>query len=216
MATLFQLCIMLLLLNNFALLCVSRLALLIRLAAFQGAVLAAVLILMPRAPGASLTHVLLLAGAVLLIKAVGFPWLLKRTLRRVAADGFLTPYLGFSLSVGAGLVGLVFSLWLETRLPVTQGLFPPLLFPAALTTLFTGLTLVVGRMKALSQVIGYLVAENGIFLLGMPLMMEGSTWFELSLLLDVFVAVFVMGIAINHINATFESIDVGRFCSLRD
>ena len=47
-------------------------------------------------------------------------------------------------------------------------------------------------------------------------MAEGAVWFELTILLDVFVAVFVMGIAINHINKTFESIDVGRFCSLRD
>lgn len=207
---------MLLLLNNFLLLGVSRLGPLIRLAAFQGAVLALVLVLMPRPADGSLLHALLLAGAVLLIKAVGFPWLLRRTLRRVAADVCLTPFLGFGLSVAAGMAGLCFSLWLETRLPMPPHLYPPLLFPAALTTLFTGLLLVVGRMKALTQVIGYLVAENGIFLLGLPLMMEGSTWFELSLLLDVFVAVFVMGIAINHINATFESIDVGRFCSLRD
>lgn len=216
MATLFQLCVMLLLLNNFVLLGVSRLSLLIRLAAFQGAVLASVLLLIPRTGGDGLLHVLLLVGAVLLIKVVGFPWLLRRTLRHLTTDAYIKPFLGYGLSVAAGMVGLCFSLWLETRMPVPAGLYPPLLFPAALTTLFTGLILVVGRMKALTQVIGYLVAENGIFLLGMPLMMEGSTWFELSLLLDVFVAVFVMGIAINHISATFESIDVGRFCSLRD
>ena len=68
---------------------------------------------------------------------------------------------------------------------------------------------------ALSQVMGYLVAENGIFLLGIPLMTAGAVWFELTLLLDIFVAVFVMGIAINHISHTFESIDVG-FHDLRD
>ena len=62
---------------------------------------------------------------------------------------------------------------------------------------------------------GYLVAENGIFLLGIPLMTAGAVWFELTLLLDIFVAVFVMGIAINHISYTFESIDVG-FHDLRD
>ena len=62
---------------------------------------------------------------------------------------------------------------------------------------------------------GYLVAENGIFLLGIPLMTAGAVWFELTLLLDIFVAVFVMGIAINHISHTFESIDVG-FHDLRD
>lgn len=215
MTTLFQMCIILLLLNNFALLFSSRIVVLIRLVAFQGALLAAVLLLMPRHSG-DFIHVLLLAGAVWLIKALGFPWLLRRTFHRVAADDALTPYLGYSLSVAAGMAGLIFSLWLESRMPMAQGIFPPLLLPAALTTLFTGLLLVVGRMKALTQVIGYLAAENGIFLLGMPLMMDGATWFELSLLLDVFVAVFVMGIAINHINATFESIDVGRFCSLRD
>lgn len=114
------------------------------------------------------------------------------------------------------MIGLAFSLWLEAQLPIPARLFPSLLLPAALMTLFSGLILVVGRTKALSQVIGYLVAENGIFLLGIPLMAEGAVWFELTILLDVFVAVFVMGIAINHINKTFESIDVGRFCSLRD
>ena len=216
MTALFQFALVLLLLNNCTLLAVDRLRSLVCLTAFQGVLLAAVLAFMSRPTGSDWTHILLLVGAVLAIKAVGFPWLLRRTLRRITADTQLTPYLSYSLSVVAGMAGLIFSLWLETRLPMAPGLFPPLLLPAALTTLFTGLLLVVGRMKALTQVIGYLVAENGIFLLGIPLMMEGSVWFELSLLLDIFVAVFVMGIAINHINATFESIDVGRFCSLKD
>ena len=103
---------------------------------------------------------------------------------------------------------------------IKGGLLPWLLprtrrLPAGLTTLFCGLLLVVGRATALSQVMGYLVAENGIFLLGIPLMTAGAVWFELTLLLDIFVAVFVMGIAINHISHTFESIDVG-FHDLRD
>ena len=92
----------------------------------------------------------------------------------------------------------------------------PMLLPTGLGTLFCGLILIVGRIKAITQVIGYLVAENGIFLLGVPLMTAGTVWFELALLLDVFVAVFVMGIAINHISDSFASIDVARFRSLRD
>ena len=62
----------------------------------------------------------------------------------------------------------------------------------------------------------YATAENGIFLLGIPLMTAGAVWFELTLLLDIFVAVFVMGIAINHISSAFDSIDVARFRNLRD
>jgi hydrogenase-4 component E len=143
--------------------------------------------------------------------------LLHRTLHKVGlASHSAVRGSGHKYAVISGMCCLIFALWLETRLPFAQEIYPPLFFPAALATLFSGLIMVVGRMRALGQVLGYLVAENGIFLLSMPLMMESSTWFELSLLLDVFVAVFVMGIAINYISETFESIDVGHFCSLRD
>ena len=216
MSLLLQIAIVLLLLGNLAMLAARRLEPRITLVALQGALLAALLLLAPH-NGGHLLHSLLLAAAIIAIKAVSFPLLLRRTLRKVS----FTPHAvsaskDHKFAVLAGMAGLIFSLWLETRLPLAQALYPHLLFPAALTTLFAGLIMVVGRNRALGQVMGYLVAENGIFLLSMPLMVESSTWFELSLLLDVFVAVFVMGIAINHINETFESIDVGRFCSLRD
>ena len=213
MSALFQFLLILLMLNNLALAGVSRLRSLIRQVAVQGVLLALLLMLPTRQ--FSFEH-LLLATAVLLIKGVGFPILLRRTLGKISGDPQVEPWLSCGLSVLACMAGLAFSLWFEGRLPIQPGLFPSLLLPAALMTLFCGLILVVGRRKALSQVIGYLIAENGIFLLGIPLMTEEAVWFELTILLDVFVAVFVMGIAINHISKTFESIDVGRFCSLRD
>jgi hydrogenase-4 component E len=199
---------------NLSYLAITRLRTLARLTAVQGVLLALVPLLFaaPDAPG----HAIFLSLAVLAIKGIGFPWLLARTLSRLEVNPVVEPYIGFNLSLVAGVAGLLFSLWLETRLPFPPGLFPPLLFPAALTTIFTGLALVVARHKALTQVIGYLAAENGIFLLGTPLSGQGSVLLELSVLLDVFVAVFVMGIALYHISRTFESIDVGRFCTLRD
>lgn len=199
---------------NLAYLAVTRLRSLTRITAVQGVLLAGapLAVLGPSPHG----HAMILALGVLAIKGIGFPWLLARTLTRLEVNPVVEPYLGFNVSLLAGVAGLLFSLWLETRLPFPPGLFPPLLFPAALTSIFSGLALVVARRKALTQVIGYLAAENGIFLLGVPLSAQGSVWLELSVLLDVFVAVFVMGIALHHINKTFESIDVGRFCSLRD
>ncbi|MBF0514747.1 MAG: hydrogenase-4 component E [Desulfovibrionaceae bacterium] len=212
-AALFEPLMIALILTNLALLVTSRTGVLIRLIAAQGAILA----FAPLFPSSNLpVHLALLCLAVFAIKAVAFPYLLSRTLRRIDADPLIEPYLGANLSAAAGIGGLLFSLWLEHRLPVPPGLFAPLLFPAALTTIFTGLILVVTRKNALTQVIGYLAAENGIFLFGAPLSRQGSVWLELSILLDVFVGVFVMGIAIHHINKTFESIDVDRFCTLRD
>lgn len=214
MAALFQIFLIVLMLDNMALLAAGSMPAWIRLTAAQG-VLLAMLLLVPPAGGAGFEH-LALAAAVLLIKGIGFPWLLARACRKADMKPLIAPGLGYGFSVLAGLAGLVFSLWLEGRLPVAPGFFPPLLLPASLTTLFCGLTMIVGRTRAFAQVIGYMAAENGIFLLGIPLMGEGTLWFELTLLLDVFAAVFVMGIAINHIGHTFESINVRRFCSLRD
>ncbi len=215
MHTLFQITVILLLLNNFGLLAVNGMKSLIRMVAVQGVLLAFLLFSLP--VSADLVSCLIFSGAVLAIKGVAFPLLLRRTARRVAHESRLVPYLSYNLSILTGVGALLFAFWLENRLDLGADFFPFLLFPAAFTTICTGFILLVGRMKALTQVIGYLAAENGIFLLGLPLVAaEGGSWFELLILLDVLVAVFVMGIAINHISNTFESIDVGRFCSLRD
>ncbi len=216
--TLFQICMVLLLLNNMAMLFVSRLSPLVLFTAFQGVLMALLLLCIPRFGTQELGfwHMLFLVSAVICLKGIGFPYLLQKTLRRIKSDTSMSPYISFSLSVTIGVAALIGFLCLETYLSLPPELFPQFLFPVALSTIFTGLLLVIGRRKALTQVIGFLVTENGIFLLGIPLMVENSTWFELSLLLDVFVAVFVMGIAINHIHNTFESIDTGHFCSLRD
>jgi hydrogenase-4 component E len=194
-------------LSNFLMLGTPRVAAMTALSAVQGLLLSALLLIFGHG---------MLAAAVLLIKGLLLPGLLRRTLKRLPAQALVCPRKVVPLDVLAGMAGLAFSFWLDGRLVMAHGLFPPLLLPLGLSTLFCGLILIVGRIKAITQVIGYLAAENGIFLLGMPLMTAGTAWFELALLLDVFVAVFVMGIAINHISDSFASIDVARFRSLRD
>lgn len=214
MYSLFQFVILLLLVTDLIMLWSGRILMLIRLSALQGALLAALLLLPVN--GTLNAELVLLSLAVFCLKGVGFPVFLRHVCHKLGLEPVVRPRLGRMYPMAGGLVCLAFSLWLEGRIPAAEGLFPPMLFPVALTTLFCGLILVVGRAKALAQVIGYLVVENGIFLLGIPLMTEGSVWFELSILLDVFAAIFVMTIAINHINSAFDSIDVARFRNLRD
>ena len=210
-----QFILILLLLNNFALLATGNMKMLIRLTAAQGMLLALLALLMPVSP--DYTQALLFCLAVLGIKGLCLPWLLRRTLNRVNREPRLSPRFGYNLSILAGILALVSSLWLEAQLPVPTGFFPFLLFPAAFSTVFTGFVLIIGRMRAITQVIGYLAAENGIFLLSLPLIATaGAFWLEMLILLDVLVAVFVMGIAINHISNAFDSLNVGRFCALKD
>ena len=84
------------------------------------------------------------------------------------------------------------------------------------TLLLTGLFLVAARKKALTQVIGFLVFENGISLFGIGLMQHHHFLVELGILLDVFVLVFIMGIAICQINREFAHIDADKLSSLDD
>ena len=76
-----------------------------------------------------------------------------------------------------------------------------LFVPASMSTLLTGFSCLITRRKALTQVVGYLVLENGIFIFGPAAGGGDAVLVETGLLLDLFVGIFVMGIVINHITA---------------
>ena len=62
----------------------------------------------------------------------------------------------------------------------------------------------VTRTRAVTQVLGYLIMENGIFLFAFSLFDVMPVLIEIGVLLDIFVAVFIMAIVVNHINEEFE------------
>ena len=76
---------------------------------------------------------------------------------------------------------------------------------ASFATILTGFFLITTRIKAITQVLGYLVLENGIYIFGVLLLEATPFLVEVGVLLDLFVAIFVMGIIINHISREFTS-----------
>ncbi len=88
--------------------------------------------------------------------------------------------------------------------------------PTAMITIFTGLFLIITRRKAITQAIGFLVFENGIGLFGQSMALHYSFIVELGILLDVFVLIFVMGIALFQIRREFHHIDTDKLVSLGD
>ncbi len=199
---------------NFWLLSTSRLAAFIRAVAAQGIALG-LLLLLSHSEEVTV-RVIIVALISMGIKGVVFPRLLNRTLNKVNVKREVEPYVGYTLSILAGVAGLLLSLWLGSRLRVPGPMTSTLAVPAAFSTMLTGFFLIISRRKALTQVIGYLVAENGIYAFGAAAVHASSIWVELGILLDVLVGVFVMGIAIHHISQEFESIDVDRFSALKD
>ena len=203
----------LLVFTNLRLLGSSRLGACIRTVAAQGFLLGLLPILAH--PDRIAPRILFLSGMSVALKAVGFPWLLFRALRGAKVRREMEPYVGYSLSLLVGVAAFALSLWIGSRLPLPSRAVSPLLVPVAFSTMLVGLFVIVSRRKALSQVLGYLVFENGIYAFGVGVAYEAPLLVELGVLLDVFVAVFVMGILIFHISREFDSIDTERLSALR-
>ncbi|MGB5138942.1 MAG: hydrogenase, partial [Candidatus Zixiibacteriota bacterium] len=87
---------------------------------------------------------------------------------------------------------------------------------AALSTTLTGFLILTTRAKAITQVVGYLVLENGIFIFGMLLVEAMPFLVEIGVLLDLFVAIFVMGIIINRISREFSTVSTRNLSSLKE
>ena len=202
-----------LILTNLTLLGSSRLHACIRTVAGQAVVLAAIPLL---ADGDIGFRVILLAAAGLAVRAVVLPQLLHRAVREADVEREVEPLIGFTTSLVAGVGLLVLAMHLASRLPLPTAETSTLLIPTALFTIMTGLLLIVSRVKAVMQVVGYLVLENGIYAFGMAFAVEEPMLVEMGILLDVFAAVFVMGIMIYHINREFDHIDTDRLSALKD
>jgi hydrogenase-4 component E len=152
----------------------------------------------------------------MLIKGFILPFMLKRARKTLTYAAPVPLQLGYNFSVLAGFSGFAFSLWLAGRLPAPANPTFLAIFAPAFATILAGLLLIVTRRKALTQIMGYLVMENGIFLLGIPLARHDSFWLELSILLDIWVGIFVMVLALYNLNRTLHTTDVDRINSLRD
>ena len=209
-----ELLLVLVIITDFLLLGSSPLGASIRIVGFQGLLLAALPVL---ANAGNLSIPLfLMAGGSLVVKGMVIPWLLTRALRDVNIRQEIKPYVGFTLSLFTGILIIGFSFWAGSLIRLPWKSSVSLLIPAAVSMLLCGFFLIVSRKKALSQVIGYLVMENGIYVFGMGLAAEQPLVVELGVLLDLFVAVFVMGIALYHINQEFDHIDAPAMDELRD
>ena len=89
-------------------------------------------------------------------------------------------------------------------------------FASGFSAIAIGIYIIIFRKKLIVHVCGFLVLENGIFLFGTAVASELPMMIELGVLLDVFVVVFLMGIALNKIRSTFEGFEVTHLGRLKD
>jgi hydrogenase-4 component E len=199
-------------LMNFFILGTSRLGACIRGTALQGALLS---LLPPMVHGIG-PHSLLLAGGALAIKGGIIPWLLFRAIRQVHIRREIEPRIGYITTLMIGALTTAGAFIFADSLPLLPQHLHSLFIPTALSTLAAGFLMLITRRKAITQVLGYLIFENGIFVFGILLAEAMPLMVEAGVLLDMLVAIFVMGIVMNHINREFSSIDTENLCLLKE
>jgi len=155
------------------------------------------------------------AGGLFLLKALVIPRLLKQMERRFSAERELAPYVNTATSLVVSGLLVLFGYTITRPLVALSQLPTRAGMPLAMGLVLVSLFVVISRKKALTQVIGFLMLENGLALLavlgtyGIPLIVE------LGVFLDVLMRFLVMQIFIYHIHETFESIDLEQLSSLR-
>lgn len=180
--------------------------------ALQAALLACICLVLGLSEQAG--HYLILAATVLLIKSVAIPVFLDWSATRLKIRNDTGTIISPTLALFAGCGVLAAGYFLAPKLAVAA-MGNAGAAGIALSLLLTGMLLMITRRLALSQIIGFLVLENGIFLYGitqthgMPLLIEMGVAFQ------VLVGVMISGLVIHRLNRSFEHMDVTQLRGLR-
>lgn len=191
----------------------SRLPALITAMAVQGMALGAMPLLLEHHFDwmVSLVAVCTIAG-----KGFVIPYLLRRAMRAANIERDMEPTIGYVPSLLLGSGGTIAVVAMARALPLLPEHAGSLMVPGALASVLTGFVLLIGRTKAISQVCGYLILENGIYLFGLLLIHVTPLFVEAGILLDLTVGVFVIGIIVDRIQRAFDTLDTRKLTTLHE
>jgi len=167
----------------------------------------------------TLTHVntlnlVLIMLETIVFKAISVPWFLNYLIKRNGITRETEPYLPNFISLI--IVTLIFVITIIISNSIKDKNIDKTYFVVALSTLFTGLYLIVSRKKIITHVIGYLIIENGVFILSLAVGNEMPMLVNLGIMLDIFASVLILGVFFNKIEDVLKDPDVNLLRNLKD
>jgi hydrogenase-4 component E len=207
-------CAALMLLLSFAMLSQRRIVSLVNLYAIQGGALAAATLLVAWRTGEG--HLYLSAALTIALKVIFLPWLLHRLIRRLEVYWDTEPLLNVTGTMLVGLLVVVFAFGLAQPITQLASTATRGAIGIAVSVVLLAFLMMITRRKAMSQVVGFLSMENGLFFgamsatYGMPMVVE------LGVALDVLVAMLVLGVFFFQIREQFDSLDLHHLESLKE
>jgi hydrogenase-4 component E len=202
------------LLLSFAMLAQRRIVTLVNLLAVQGTLLFLATLLLAWRTGQ--THLYVSAALTLGLKVVLLPWILHRLIRRLAVYWDSETLVNPAGTMLIGLLIVVFAFGLAQPISELANTAMRNSIGIAVAVVLLSFLTMITRGKAMSQVVGFLSMENGLFFgamsatYGMPMIVE------FGVALDVLVAVLVLGIFFFQIREQFDSLDLHHLETLRE
>lgn len=159
-------------------------------------------------------NLVLILLETIVFKSIAVPMFLAYLLRRNNITREAEPYLPNFISLIITTTIVVATILLSNSIKDTN--LDKMFFVVALSTLFTGLYFIASRRKIITHVMGYLVIENGVFVLSLAVGNEMPMMVNLGIMLDIFVSVLILGIFLNKIGDVFKDVDVDQLTNLKD
>ena len=159
-------------------------------------------------------NLILILLETIIFKSIAVPVFLKYVLKRNHITREAEPYLPNFVSLIITTVIVVTTILLSKTME--ESYLDKMYFVVALSTLFTGLYFIATRRKIITHVIGYLIIENGVFVLSLAVGNEMPMLVNLGIMLDIFASVLILGIFLNKIGDVFKDIDVNQLTNLKD
>jgi len=159
-------------------------------------------------------NLVLILLETIVFKSIAVPMFLAYLLKRNNITREAEPYLPNFISLIITTTIVVATILLSNSIKDTN--LDKMFFVVALSTLFTGLYFIASRRKIITHVMGYLVIENGVFVLSLAVGNEMPMMVNLGIMLDIFVSVLILGIFLNKIGDVFKDVDVDQLTNLKD
>jgi hydrogenase-4 component E len=191
-----------------------RILSLVNLFAMQGVLLTLSTAVVAHVSGAE--HLYLSAALSLLLKVLLLPWILHRLIERLAVRFDTETLINIPSTMLIGILVVVFAFTLAQPISQLSSAVTRSTLGVALAMVLLSFLMMITRRKAVSQVIGFLAMENGLFFAatsatyGMPMVVE------LGVALDVLVGTLILGVFFFQIRELFDSLDLHHLEQLRE
>ena len=167
----------------------------------------------------NMTHIISLVFIIietLIVKAVVIPMFLRKVLKKTHAhrdtDANIPHFYALFIASVILFAGFMVANINTAELKYVDSMY----FGVSLAIIITSLWLITIKHTVLSNVISFITMENGIFLLSLSVAKEMPIIINLGVLLDIFIAVFILGLLVKEINNKFDDLEVSHLSDLKD